>query len=82
MTSAFEGSNPVLVTTTAMTMVTTHIRISDGSIFCGEEEEEEKAAANLFATQFLTIVVGVVFTTRAELVAAAPSQALFLLHKS
>jgi hypothetical protein len=64
-----------------MTMVTTHIRISDGSIFCGEEEEE-KAAANLFATQFLTIVVGVVFTTRAELVAAAPSQALFLLHKS
>jgi hypothetical protein len=81
MTSAFEGSNPVLITTTAMTMVTTHIRISDGSIFCGEEEEE-KAAANLFATQFLTIVVGVVFTTRAELVAAAPSQALFLLHKS
>jgi hypothetical protein len=81
MTSAFEGSNPVLITTTAMTMVTTHIRISDGSIFCGEEEEE-KAAANLFATQFLTIAVGVVFTTRAELVAAAPSQALFLLHKS
>jgi hypothetical protein len=81
MTSAFEGSNPVLVTRTAMTMVTTHIRISDDSIFCGEEEEE-KAAANLFATQFLTIVVGVVFTTRAELVAAAPSQALFLLHKS
>jgi hypothetical protein len=81
MTSAFEGSNPVVITTTAMTMVTTHIRISDGSIFCGEEEEE-KAAANLFATQFLTIVVGVVFTTRAELVAAAPSQALFLLHKS
>jgi hypothetical protein len=81
MTSAFEGSNPVVITTTAMTMVTTHIRISDGSIFCGEEEEE-KAAANLFATQFLTIVVGVVFTTRAELIAAAPSQALFLLHKS
>jgi len=81
MTSAFEGSNPVVITTTAMTMVMTHIRISDGSIFCGEEEEE-KAAANLFATQFLTIVVGVVFTTRAELVAAAPSQALFLLHKS
>jgi hypothetical protein len=81
MTSAFEGSNPVFVTTTAMTMVTTHIRISDGNIFCGQEEEE-KAAANLFATQFLTIVVGVVFTTRAELVAAAPSQALFLLHKS
>jgi hypothetical protein len=81
MTSAFEGSNPVVITTTAMTMVTAHIRISDGSIFCGEEEGE-KAAANLFATQFLTIVVGVVFTTRAELVAAAPSQALFLLHKS
>jgi hypothetical protein len=81
MTSAFEGSNPVLITTTAMTMVTTHIRISDGSIFCGEEEEE-KAEAKLFATQFLTIVVGVVFTIRAELVAAAPSQTRFLLHKS